>query len=110
MRVASTKHDVVAERYQASGGQPAAANSRTGDEDAGQVSASPRRALADPLKDQDRNLPRGHSRVLPEPWRDGDALGIDALPFLALRLVRPHLERLGAVLRPHLDLRHGIRR
>src|SRR3982075_638273 len=69
----------------------------------------PRRALADPLQDHDRNLPRGLSLVLPEPWRDRDALGIHALPFLALRLVRPHLERLGAVLRPHLHPRHGIR-
>src|SRR4029077_16037851 len=68
-----------------------------------------RRVLAGSLEDHDRNLPGGLPLVFPKPWRDGDAVGVDAHPFLALRLVRPHLEPLGAVLRPHLYLRHGIR-
>src|SRR6266566_7025994 len=71
---------------------------------------SPRRSLAGPVKNHDRNLPRGHPRVLPEPWRDGDALRIQALPFLAFGLARPHLERLRAGLRPDLDPRQRIRR
>src|SRR6202011_5376311 len=90
-------------------GQLSESISRTGDEDAGQASAAPRRALAGPLKNHDRNLPRGLPLVLPEPWRDRDAFGKHALPFLALRLARPHLERLRAGLRPHLHPRHGIR-
>src|ERR1700716_1213700 len=53
-------------------------------------------ALGGPLKNHDRNLPRRLSLVLPEPWRDRDALGIDAVAFLALRLARPHLEGLRA--------------
>src|ERR1700737_1805254 len=66
-------------------------------------------ALAGPLKNHDRNLPRGHPRVLPEPWRDRDALGIHALPFLAFRLARPHVECLRSSRRPHLHPRHGVR-
>src|ERR1700730_13921485 len=66
-------------------------------------------ALAGPLKNHDRNLPRGHPRVLPEPWRDRDTLCVHALPFLAFRLARPHVERLRASRRPHLHPRHGIR-
>src|SRR5215472_15312801 len=65
--------------------------------------------LAGPLQDHDRNLPRGLPLVFAEPGRDGDAVGKHALPFLALRLARPHLERLRASRRPHLHPRHGIR-
>src|SRR5258706_10429237 len=71
--------------------------------------ASFRRSLGGPLENHHRNLPRGLPLVFPKTGRDGDALGIDAVPFLALRLARPHLERLRAGLRPHLHLRHGIR-
>src|SRR6202035_2850931 len=58
--------------------------------------------LAGPLKNHDRNLARRLALVTAEPRRDHDALGIQALPFLALRLVRPHIERLRAGLRRHL--------
>src|SRR5215471_12568364 len=65
--------------------------------------------LAGPLQDHDRNLPRGLPLVFPEPGRDGNAVGKHAVPFLALRLARLHLERLRASRRPHLQPRHGIR-
>ena len=42
--IAPMQDDVVAERHQVPGGQLAESISRTGDEDAGQASASPRRA------------------------------------------------------------------
>src|SRR5215472_11017352 len=101
--------DVVAERYQAPGSQLSESIGRAGDKDTGHAAASPRRALAGPLQDHDRNLPRGLALVFSEPGRDGDAVGKHALPFLALRLARPHLERLRASRRPHLHPRHGIR-
>src|SRR6266851_4622094 len=73
------------------------------------ITLSSRRELAGSLEDHDRNLPRGHPLVLSEPGREGDPLGIHAVPFLPLRLARSNLERLGAGRRPHLHLRHWIR-
>src|SRR5207237_6130685 len=73
--VAPMQDDVVAERYQAPGGQLSEPISRAGDKDSGHAVASPRRALAGPLQDHDRDLPRGLPLVFPEPGRDGDAVG-----------------------------------
>src|SRR5262249_22983159 len=73
--VAPMRAHVVAERYQARGGQLSESISRAGDKDAGHATVSPRRALAGPLQNHDRNLPRGLPLVFPEPGRDGDAVG-----------------------------------
>src|ERR1700731_109740 len=67
------------------------------------------RLLAGPLKNHDRNLARRLALVRAEPWCDRHALGIQALPFLALRLARPHLEGLRAGLRRHLHPGQRIR-
>lgn len=44
------------------------------------------RTRADRLQDHDGNPPRGPPLVIPEPWRDRDPVGPDALSLLALRL------------------------
>src|SRR5712664_291317 len=99
----------MTERYQAPGRCLSQSISRAGDKDACHAGASFRRSLTSPLENHHRNLPRGLPLVFPETGRDRDALCIDAVPFLALRLPRPDLELLRTGLCPHLHPGHGIR-